>query len=89
MARLTTYQERLFYFQVPLPARVFVGLKAKARLEEDTFRLHAHLRPQERKRAQIITLQQELIAEELERDGSDPEQEKESKRCTVFFVTKA
>ena len=44
---------------------------AKARLEDDSYRLHAHEPPEERRRLQIITLQQELVAEELNRDESD------------------
>ena len=75
VAKLEKYQEQLAAFEIPLPERVYAGLLAKARLEEETYRIHAHERPLERKRAQIITLQQELIAEELNRSGDDPEQE--------------
>ena len=74
-AKLGKYQEQLTAFGIPLPERVYDGLLAKARLEEETYRIYAHERPSERKRAQIITLQQELIAEELSRSGDDPEQE--------------
>ena len=74
-AKLNKYQGQLFAFGIPLPERVFSGLMAKARLEEDSYRLHAHEPPEERRRSQTITLQQELVAEELHRNESDPNQE--------------
>ena len=74
-AKLGKYQEQLTAFGIPLPERVYDGFLAKARLEEETYRIHAHESPSERKRAQIISLQQELIAEELSRSGGDPAQE--------------
>ena len=74
-AKLEKSQEQLTAFGIPPPERVYDGLLAKARLEEDTYRIHAHEEPDERKRAQIVSLQQELVVEELNRSGDDPAQE--------------
>ena len=74
-AKLEKSQEQLTTFGIPLPERVYAGFLAKARLEEETYRIHAHKEPEERRRAQIISLQQDLVMEELNRSGSDPTQE--------------
>ena len=77
--RLDKYQEELRVLEIPLPSRVYEGLLDKARLEEQSYHQHAQdglMSPQERKRAQIITLQQELVAEELDRSGGNPARER-------------
>ena len=61
MAKLEKYQEQLTAFGIPLLERVYAGLLAKARLEEDTYRIHAHEEPNERKRAQIISLKISIL----------------------------
>ena len=42
VAKLGVYQEQLTVFGIPLPERVYEGLLAKARLEQQTYRIHAH-----------------------------------------------
>ena len=74
-AKLVKYQRQLSALGIPLPESAYQGLLAKARLEEDSYRLHATAPPEERRRSQIITLQQELVAEELSRSESYPNQE--------------
>ena len=77
--KLDRYQAELVVLEIPLPGRVYEGLLDKARLEEQSYHQHSQdglMSPQERRRAQIITLLQELVAEELNRSGDDPAQER-------------
>ena len=45
--KLSKYQSQLAAISIPLPEQVFLGLEAKAKLEDGSYRLHAHEPPEE------------------------------------------